>query len=123
MQRSRCGNGLFAREPFAPEEVLMEYCGKVISERHFRSKDYCFLMEEDGERKCYVDAAECGSLARFVNHACGESVNAQFVVAYAGGVPHIVLVASKYIDAGDEIFVDYKEDFHFERCLCPDCEV
>ena len=72
--------GLFALEPIAADEMIIEYVGERIRPlvADIREKKYeecgigsSYLFRVDGE--CIVDATKCGNVARFINHSCNVS--------------------------------------------------
>ncbi len=72
--------GLFALEPIAAEEMVIEYVGQVIRqcisdlrEKHYESSGIgsSYLFRVDLEN--VIDATKCGNLARFINHSCDVS--------------------------------------------------
>ena len=74
--------GLFALEPIAAEEMVIEYVGQSIraSTADEREKRYeqsgigsSYLFRVDGET--IIDATKCGNLARFINHCCNVSIS------------------------------------------------
>lgn len=69
--------GLFACEPIAMEDMVIEYVGETIRQSvgDLREKkyeleginsNYMFRIDSD----TIVDATKCGNLARFINHSC-----------------------------------------------------
>lgn len=73
--------GLFAMEPIAADEMVIEYCGQMIrpSVADLRETKYeaigigsSYLFRIDLET--IIDATKCGNLARFINHSCNVSV-------------------------------------------------
>mmetsp|Transcript_67583 Transcript_67583/g.140876 ORF Transcript_67583/g.140876 Transcript_67583/m.140876 type:complete len:222 (+) Transcript_67583:313-978(+) len=63
-----------------------------------------------------VDAAEGGSLMRFVNTSCKP--NAKIVRWYSGRKWHLVYVATRRIRAGEAIMVDYGDVGWEGECKC-----
>lgn len=72
--------GLFAREPIAADEMVIEYVGQTIrqtvaDEREHRyekigiGSSYLFRIDDN----YIIDATKCGNLARFINHSCSVS--------------------------------------------------
>ena len=72
--------GLFALEPIAGDEMVIEYVGQVVRsivadrrEKEYESvgigSSYMFRVDTEG----IIDATRCGNLARFVNHSCNVS--------------------------------------------------
>lgn len=72
--------GLFAMEPIAADEMVIEYVGQNIRSvvADLREKQYeaigigsSYLFRIDME--AIIDATKCGNLARFINHCCNVS--------------------------------------------------
>lgn len=72
--------GLYAEEPIAANDLVIEYVGEVIRQQVAEEREkryercgigssYLFRVDED----TVIDATKKGSLARFINHCC--SVN------------------------------------------------
>ena len=73
--------GLFALEPIASDEMVIEYVGQTIrqSTADLREKKYeqmgigsSYMFRIDGDN--IIDATKCGNLARFINHSCTVSL-------------------------------------------------
>ncbi|TYZ61902.1 hypothetical protein PybrP1_006478 [[Pythium] brassicae (nom. inval.)] len=125
------GYGLFATEPMAEGQMIVEYQGQLIAQdaADEREKQY----EEVGIGSCYmfrlddrtiIDATRVGNLARFINHSCDPKAYARVVVV-EGNEKKIVIFAKRAIEAGDEVTYDYKFPIEDEaiRCDCsaPNC--
>lgn len=125
------GYGLKSTRPYAPGELIIEYCGDVISpveiqrriEKYYLdSKNHYFLSLENG---CVIDSGRRGSAARFANHSCNP--NSEMQKWYVHGIPRIGLFASESIPAGTELTYDYNFDWFdgakMQVCLCgaPNC--
>lgn len=72
--------GLFAMEPIAADEMVIEYVGQMVrpSVADLRETKYeaigigsSYLFRIDMET--IIDATKCGNLARFINHSCNVS--------------------------------------------------
>lgn len=72
--------GLFAMEPIAADEMVIEYVGQMIRPvvADLRETKYeaigigsSYLFRIDMET--IIDATKCGNLARFINHSCNVS--------------------------------------------------
>lgn len=72
--------GLFAMEPIAADEMVIEYVGQMVrpSVADLRESKYeaigigsSYLFRIDLET--IIDATKCGNLARFINHSCNVS--------------------------------------------------
>lgn len=77
--------GLFALEPIAADEMVIEYVGQMIRPvvADLREKKYnemgigsSYLFRVDLET--IIDATKVGNLARFINHSCTVSLNLSF---------------------------------------------
>lgn len=73
--------GLFAMEPIAADEMVIEYVGQMVrpSVADLRESKYeaigigsSYLFRIDLET--IIDATKCGNLARFINHSCNVSI-------------------------------------------------
>lgn len=126
--------GLYALEPIAAKEMVIEYVGERIRQpvaemrerRYIKSgigSSYLFRIDEH----TVIDATKKGGIARFINHCCEPSCTAKIIKV--GGVRRIVIYALRDIAANEELTYDYK----FERetdaeerlpCLCgaPSCK-
>lgn len=76
--------GLFAMEPIAADEMVIEYVGQMVrpSVADWRESKYeaigigsSYLFRIDLET--IIDATKCGNLARFINHSCNVSLSTQ----------------------------------------------
>lgn len=81
--------GLFAMEPIAADEMVIEYVGQMVrpSVADLRESKYeaigigsSYLFRIDLET--IIDATKCGNLARFINHSC--NVSTFYVLDYVG---------------------------------------
>ncbi|KAG5360388.1 Histone-lysine N-methyltransferase, H3 lysine-4 specific [Yarrowia sp. B02] len=125
--------GLYAIEPIAANEMIIEYVGEVVRQeiadlreaRYMRSgigSSYLFRVDES----TVVDATKRGGIARFINHCCTPSCTAKIIKVE--GQKRIVIYASRDIAANEELTYDYKfeKEIGEERipCLCgaPGCK-
>ncbi|KAK9781994.1 hypothetical protein AB5N19_08388 [Seiridium cardinale] len=122
-----CGYGLFAAEDIAQDDFVIEYVGELIYQdegvrREARRGDvfdeesnssYLFtLLEQEG---IWVDAAIYGNLSRYINHqddfGKGQGCNITPKILYVCGEYRIKFSAIRDIDAGEELFFNYGENF------------
>lgn len=116
------GYGLFAAEGINQDDFVIEYVGELITHdegvrREARRGDvfsytsdisYVFtLLEKEG---IWVDAAVNGNLSRYINHAV-ERCNITPQILYVNGEYRIKFTAMRNIDAGEELFFNYGENF------------
>uniref|UniRef100_A0A8C4XI65 SET domain containing 1B, histone lysine methyltransferase a n=1 Tax=Erpetoichthys calabaricus TaxID=27687 RepID=A0A8C4XI65_ERPCA len=111
--------GLFAMEPIAADEMVIEYV--VIADmREKRYEDegigssYMFRVDHD----TIIDATKCGNFARFINHSCNPNCYAKVITVESQ--KKIVIYSRQQINVNEEITYDYKfpiEDVKIP-CLC-----
>ncbi|XP_030650286.1 lysine methyltransferase 5Ab [Chanos chanos] len=110
------GRGVFADRPFRKGEFVVEYHGDLIqiADAKRREASYaqdpktgCYMYYFQYRNKTYcVDAtAETKRLGRLLNHS--KNGNCQTRLHAIAGVPHLILVASRDIEPGEELVYDY----------------
>ncbi|KAM4527838.1 histone-lysine N-methyltransferase SETD1B-A isoform 3-T4 [Odontesthes bonariensis] len=117
--------GLFALEPIAADEMVIEYVGQNIRQviADMREKRY----EEEGIGSSYmfrvdhdtiIDATKCGNFARFINHSCNPNCYAKVITVESQ--KKIVIYSRQPINVSEEITYDYKFPIEDEKipCLC-----
>ncbi|XP_056640529.1 histone-lysine N-methyltransferase SETD1 isoform X1 [Diorhabda sublineata] len=122
--------GLFAMEPIAADEMVIEYVGQMIrpSLADLREQKYeatgigsSYLFRIDLEN--IIDATKCGNLARFINHSCNPNCYAKVITIESR--KKIVIYSKQNIGVNEEITYDYKFPIEDEKipCLCgaPQC--
>ncbi|KAI9224955.1 hypothetical protein BC828DRAFT_216033 [Blastocladiella britannica] len=124
VQRSRAGDnghdagwGLFARTRILRGAFVGEYTGEILSdkeaERRGRAYDdmrfnFMFRLATNAT----VDGFWCGSLLRFANHGKrGVHANIEAEVVMIDGSQRISMTATRTIDAGQEILLDYGNEY------------
>jgi histone-lysine N-methyltransferase SETD1 len=115
--------GLFALEPIAEGEMVIEYVGQLVrqSVADLREKRYeavgigsSYLFRVDGE--AIVDATRYGNLARFINHSCYPNCYAKIVTVESQ--KKIVIYSRRDIDVNEEITYDYKFPLEDNKIPC-----
>uniref|UniRef100_A0A9L0TER5 N-lysine methyltransferase KMT5A n=1 Tax=Equus caballus TaxID=9796 RepID=A0A9L0TER5_HORSE len=110
------GRGVIATKQFSRGEFVVEYHGDLIEITDAKKREA--LYAQDPSTGCYmyyfqylsktycVDATrETNRLGRLINHSkCG---NCQTKLHDIDGVPHLILIASRDIAAGEELLYDY----------------
>ncbi|XP_020340705.2 histone-lysine N-methyltransferase SETD1B-A isoform X1 [Oncorhynchus kisutch] len=117
--------GLFAMEPIAADEMVIEYVGQNIRQviadmREKRYEDegigssYMFRVDHD----TIIDATKCGNFARFINHSCNPNCYAKVITVESQ--KKIVIYSRQPINVNEEITYDYKFPIEDEKipCLC-----
>lgn len=121
--------GIFACEPIAPNEIIIEYVGQIIRhiiadmrENAYKTSgigSYCFRVDDE----TIIDATKYGNLNRYINHSCNPNSYAKILVI--NNQKKIVIYSKKSISAGEEITYDYKMPYEDDKILClcntPNC--
>ena len=101
------GKGVFALQPIAEGEVIIEYLGERISWQEAQRRhphdpaqpNHTFYFEIDAEH--VIDASVGGNAARWINHCCDPNCWAD----EQGG--RIFITALRHITPGEELHYDY----------------
>ncbi len=121
--RAKTGLGLFATEAIRKGRTIVEYRGRRITtaealeiERKGNNR-YLFELNKDWT----IDGSSRRNLGRYINHACKP--NAEAIMRRTG---KLEFAASRWIEPGEEITLDYGKDY-FETiiaevgCKCMTC--
>ncbi|XP_074547139.1 N-lysine methyltransferase KMT5A-A [Halichoeres trimaculatus] len=110
------GRGVFATQCFQKGDYVVEYHGDLlqINDAKKREAEYaqnpatgCYMYYFQYLCKTYcVDATrETDRMGRLINHS--KTGNCQTKLHDINGVPHLILVASRNIEEGEELLYDY----------------
>uniref|UniRef100_A0A674A9K2 [histone H4]-lysine(20) N-methyltransferase n=1 Tax=Salmo trutta TaxID=8032 RepID=A0A674A9K2_SALTR len=110
------GRGVFATQCFDKGQYVVEYHGDLlqITDAKTREAEYalnpatgCYMYYFQYLCKTYcVDATkETGRMGRLINHS--KNGNCQTKLHDINGMPHLILVASRDVDEGEELLYDY----------------
>ncbi len=116
VKRGMAGLGLFAQEPIKKGEMIIEYVGNILTQEEADEKSSNQYLFEISKNKT-IDGYPRWNLARYINHACREAVNAESDVKKG----RVFILATKGIKEGDEILYDYGEEFALEHILPYGC--
>lgn len=102
------GRGVFALQPIAEGEIVIQYVGEIISwdeaqDRHPQNPDdpnHTFYFQRDDG--CVIDAGHHGNSARWINHSCEPNCSSEETEA-----GEVYIYALRNIAAGEEITYDY----------------
>ncbi|XP_073483274.1 N-lysine methyltransferase KMT5A isoform X2 [Aquarana catesbeiana] len=110
------GRGVIATQNFSRGEYVVEYHGDLIEITDAKKREAAYA--EDTSTGCYmyyfqylnktycVDATkETNRLGRLINHS--KSGNCHTKLHNINDVPHLILIASRDIKAGEELLYDY----------------
>ncbi|SCU96158.1 LANO_0E12662g1_1 [Lachancea nothofagi CBS 11611] len=126
--------GLYALEPIAAKEMIIEYVGEMLRQPVAEMRERTYLKCGIGSSYLFrvdeatvIDATKKGGIARFINHCCEPSCTAKII--RVGGKKRIVIYALRDIAANEELTYDYKferetDDEERLTCLCgaPSCK-
>ena len=119
VRRSRTGRGVFAEEPIKKGACIIEYKGRVATQKQLDDPRGKYLFEIT--KKLTIDGNVPGNTARFINHSCAPNCEAD---TWKGKV---YIFAKRNIKPGEELAYDYGEeyfDMHFKPkgCRCAKCD-
>ncbi|NP_001121300.1 N-lysine methyltransferase KMT5A-A [Xenopus laevis] len=110
------GRGVIATRDFQRGEFVVEYHGDLIEITDAKRREASYA--QDSATGCYmyyfqylntsycIDATrETGRLGRLINHS--KSGNCHTKLHNINNVPHLILVASRDINVGEELLYDY----------------
>ena len=108
-----------------PKDIVIEYVGEKIRVPVADKRE--ILYEKLGVGDCYlfkldkdyiIDATFYGSKARYINHSCDPNLISEYM--QVNGETHIVLSASRQIEAGEELTFDYNfvPELEMIECFC-----
>ncbi|KAG6586842.1 Histone-lysine N-methyltransferase [Phytophthora cinnamomi] len=128
----RVGLGVFTTTFLDVGDVIGEYSGRLCAypalvkgqptEAKKQNSGYTMLLNErsvDG-KFVYIEALECGSITRFISHACDPNV--AFVEMQNRSTVKVMAVMIKSVNAGAQLTVNYGNQIWF-KCACDDCWV
>lgn len=105
--RPGTGKGLFALTDIPKGDFILEYTGKKIPTKVADEMDTArYLFEVDEEWT--IDGEDETNTARYINHSCDPNVEAD---VHDG---HILITATRKIRAGEELGIDYGEEYYDE---------
>src|SRR5664279_2797330 len=120
--RSPTGLGLFATKPIRKRALIVEYSGRrirtVLAQQIEQQRGAKYMFEIDA--RWTIDGSSRRNLARYVNHSCTPNAEAELVRG------RMMYRALKTIPAGEEITIDYGEDYYElylakSGCRCAAC--
>lgn len=111
------GYGLFSEEEIAAGSYVGEYTGIVRrnDRRYFEPlNNYCYEYPVDDEigRSFVIDATQ-GNLTRFINHS--SCPNLRPVHVFYNGYYHLIFIALRLIQKGEQLSYDYGESYWYLR--------
>ncbi|ETM00707.1 hypothetical protein L917_02591 [Phytophthora nicotianae] len=129
-ETGRVGVGVYTTTDLDVGDIVGEYVGKLSEwsalvpgqpdQAMKANSGYTLLYNVKSVKKkyVYVDALTCGSITRFISHACDP--NAVFVEMQNRRNAKVIVKMIKNVKAGAEITVNYGNERWFV-CACEDC--
>jgi histone-lysine N-methyltransferase SETD8 len=113
------GRGVRTTRKFEKGEFIMEYKGELISSKeakqreskkknnkHKPSPEYMFYFKHSDVKLCIDATKEDRSFGRLLNHS-RRCANCHAKLLAVGGVPRLLILASRDIKPGEELLIDY----------------
>lgn len=112
------GHGLFATASIQRGDFILEYTGKRVPTPRADSMTTRYLFEID--REWTIDGESRSNIARYVNHSCEPNCEADIRDG------RILIYASRDIERGEELTIDYGDEYFDEfirpvGCKCSSC--
>jgi hypothetical protein len=105
--------GLFATTKFWQFDILGEYVGKIVGD-DVNGHYVAALEDKTHSESLGIDAETMGNEMRFINSYLNIAFypNVTMRTSYIATYPHIVLVCTRDIEAGEEFLLDYGEAYN-----------
>ena len=118
VKRSNTGLGLFALKDIKKGDWIIEYLGKILSNKEVEGYTTKYLLEVDDSFT--IDGSPRWNTARHINHSCRGNAESDIIDK------RVYIKAKKNIKAGQEITYDYGKAYFDEfikphGCLCVKC--
>lgn len=119
VQIAQKGRGIVAKDWFESGDVVLRYCGKVLSHKKGLKKEkklelknsgasFLYFFPCDSNRLCLDATPEDGTYGRLVNHSRLRP-NCRARTLKLNGKPVIAIFAIRDIVPGEEVLYDYGE--------------
>ena len=111
------GRGVYATSDIGKGNFVVEYAGDLVTLEEAKRREqkygmdpkagsYMYYFRTDKKSYCLDATAETGRLGRLVNHS-KKNANLKPKVHMLANKPHIIMLASRDIKAGEELLFDY----------------
>jgi hypothetical protein len=119
VKRSIAGLGLFAGEDILKGVVLVEYKGRILSEKEKYTSKSKYLFGVNSKKT--IDGQARSNTARYLNHSCRP--NAEIEIKRG----RVFVMSKRKLKKGEEIFYDYGKEYWNEHikpkgCRCEKCK-
>lgn len=109
------GKGLFARDTIKKGRFILEYIGTPIPAEIADDHPGRYLFEVD--EKVTLDGDTEENTAKYINHSCNPNVEAE-IEEDETGKGHINISAIRTIKPGEELYIDYGDEY-FDEFIKP----
>ncbi|XP_036383594.1 lysine methyltransferase 5Ab [Megalops cyprinoides] len=110
------GRGVFATRSFQKGQFVVEYHGDLLHIKDAKKREveyaqnpatgcYMYYFQYLSKTYCVDATKETNRLGRLINHS--KNGNCQTKLHDINGIPHLILVASRDIEEGEELLYDY----------------
>ncbi|KAG5272471.1 hypothetical protein AALO_G00165920 [Alosa alosa] len=110
------GRGVFATQNFQKGQYVVEYYGDLLQITDAKKREamysqdpstgcYMYYFQHLSKTYCVDATSESGRMGRLINHS--RNGNCHTKLHDINGIPHLILVASRDIDKGEELLYDY----------------
>jgi SET domain-containing protein len=109
------GKGCFATKTFERGRKIAEYAGEFISEAEAQQRAHRRVLRICAiNTRWSLDGSRGGNGTHYINHSCEP--NSYMKILYG----HILFIALRKIQPGEEITLDYESTLHSDkkRCTC-----
>ncbi len=109
------GKGCYATIPFKAHRKIAEYSGEKISNAEAKRRSHRKTLRICAiNNRWSIDGSRGGNGTHYINHSCEP--NAFMKILYK----HILFIALRDIQPGEEITIDYESTLHSDdkRCIC-----
>jgi len=110
------GKGIFISKPILEGEIIMVIKGETISEeeciRREEEEGNVYIFWNDAN---YIDVINTKKI-KYINHNCESNCSVE-----ENDEDSLLLIASRNIDANEELTIDYGYDEIYEECRCDAC--
>lgn len=117
-KRSKAGIGLYTFSPIKKGACIIEYVGKILTEKEEYNSNSLYLFEVT--KKVTLDGRPKFNKAGYINHSCRPNAEVEIYKR------RVYVMARRNIKVGEEITYDYgmeywKEHVKPKGCKCEKC--
>jgi len=103
-------------KPIPADKKIVEYIGPIVTKAEVEKARGKYFFELDEKRA--IDGSSRKNIARYINHSCEPNAK-----GFTNG-RKIWIWSLRAIQAGEEITIDYGQDYmdtFIKRCKCESC--